>query len=246
MGLFHTRLGEALDASRIYRGNRAKLSRALGMSPNYISTILSTGANPNWDVAVRIARELRVSLSYLGGLSDHPYDMSDMATTSPLSGPAMDFFDQISSSLRQAAILRGEEPTIDDFMLLWYKYGHHLTGFGPALDWADLYLAPAPGDAGLMVHAVGPKSLAARTLGRSDTGALQYALDHVQDAELRARLFRAYLEAARGNPILSQEHLDVQAPGHAERIRLDYTRLLLPVIGEGGQAMVLSFSKPLR
>lgn len=246
MSVFHERVASAIDASKKYGGNRAKLSRALDMSPNYISTILSTKASPSWDIAVRIARELEVSLAYLAGTTSQPFDLSDLSNDGPFTEQALKFFDQIAGTLREAAVVRGEEPTIDDMMARWYKYGKQLSGFDQIREWFDLYRAPTMQSNRIEVMRMGANSLAARTLGRADMKSLQYALDEVRDSALQKRLLTAYRSAAEGHPVLSEEALDVLAPGHAEQIRLDYMRLLLPVdLPEGGSA-IISYSKPLR
>ena len=75
---------------------------------------------------------------------------------------------------------------------------------------------------------------------------LQYALDEVRDNDLQKRLLASYQSAAEGHPVLSEESLNVLAPGHAEQIRLDYLRLLLPVERPEGDHAIISYSKPLR
>jgi len=246
MSIFHDRVASAIDASAKYGGNRAKLSRALGMSPNYISTILSTKAAPSWDIAVRIGRELQVSLAYLAGTASQPFDMTDMGNDGPITDQAMNFFDQIAGSMRQAAMLRGEEPTVDDMMTCWYKYGKQLSGFDRIREWFDLYKAPCEQSGRIEILRMGTNSLASRTLGRADKKSLQYALDEVRDSELQKRLLTAYQSAATGHPVLSEEYLNVLAPGHSEQIRLDYMRLLLPVDMDDGSHAIVSYSKPLR
>jgi transcriptional regulator with XRE-family HTH domain len=246
MSIFHERLSCAIDASHKFAGNRAKLSKAIGMSPNYVSTILSTKANPNFDVAVKLSTELDVSLSYLAGATSQPFDLASLSNEGPITDKAMQFFDQIAGSLRQAAVIRGEEPTIDDMMTRWYKYGKQQSGFVQVQEWFDIYKAPGPHSARLQVLRMGNNSLAARTLGKADIKSLQYALDEVSDTALRSRLLTAYQSAAEGDPVLTEEYLDVLAPGHAEKIRLDYLRLLLPVTMPDGVEAILSYSKPLR
>jgi transcriptional regulator with XRE-family HTH domain len=246
VSLFHARLIAALDASPKFAGNRAKLSRAIGMSPNYVSTMLSTKASPSWDIAVRIAQELKVSLSYMAGASDDAFDMARLSEQGPITDQALQFFDQIAGRLRQAAVMRGEEPALDDLMMIWYRYGKQLSGFDGVSQWFDLYGAPQPNDTSLRVLAMGSRSLAARTLGRADAKSLQYALSEVPDMGLRQRLVSAYRRAAEEGPVLSEEFLDVLAPGHAEKIRLDYMRLLLPVRDADGDLAIISYSKPLR
>ena len=246
MSIFHKRLAQAIDASSKYAGNRAKLSRELGMSGNYVSTILSTESNPNFDIAVKMAHELEVSLAYLAGSTAQPFDLSELSSDGPITDRAMQFFDQIAGSLRQAAVLRGEEPTIDDLMTRWYRYDKRLTGFDVIQEWFDLYEAPARDDVRLKVRRMGGSSLAARTLGKADLKSLQYALDEVPDHALRAHLMESYRRAAEGHPVLTEEYLDILAPGHAEKIRLDYLRLLLPVRDPADAALIISYSKPLR
>ena len=247
MSVFHERLSKAIESSAKYAGNRARLSKALGMSPNYISTVLNTKANPNWDVVVRISDELSVSLGYLAGKTAEPFDLSQMSNEGPFTDQALRFFDQIANNLRQAAVLRGQEPTIDDMMGLWYRYAKKESAFESFSTWFDLYRAPGPGANRIEVLAMGRTSLAARTLGRgASPESLQYALDEVPDQELRQRLISAYRRAAIEGPVLSEEYLDVLAPGHAEKIRLDYLRLLLPVERADGSAAIICYSKPLR
>lgn len=247
MSQFHDRISHAIDTSKKYAGNRAKLSRALDLSPNYVSTMLSNQSSPSWDIAVKLARELEVSLAYLAGTTSQPFDVTDLGADGPITEQAMKFFDQISGSLRQAAMLRGQEPTVDDMMLRWFKYGHRLSGFEQIIEWFDLYKAPTANSNRIEVLRVGKSSLAARTLGVSNKENLQYALDEVRDTELQKRLLAAYRRAAKtGQPILSEEALNVMAPGHAEQIRLDYVRLLLPVESDNDGTVLISYSKPLR
>ncbi|WP_130409285.1 helix-turn-helix transcriptional regulator [Thalassococcus sp. S3] len=246
MSVFHERLVKAIDASPVYAGNRAKLSRALGMSPNYVSTVLSTSANPNFDIAVRMAKELEVSLAFLAGTTDQSFDLSDLSKDGPMTDKALQFFDQIAGSLREAAVVRGQEPLIDDMMSNWYKYGRQLSGFNAMKDWFDLYRAPVASSDRLEVLRMGSNSLSSRTLGTSEVSALQFALDEVKDPALKSALLRSYKTAAQGEAVLSEEYLDVLAPGHAEKIRLDYLRLLLPVQRSDGSNAILSYSKPFR
>ncbi len=246
MSIFHERVARAIDTSKKYGGNRAKLSRALNLSPNYVSTMLSTKASPSWDISVRLARELEVSLAYLAGSTSQPFDVTDLGTDGPITDQAMKFFDQIAGSLREAAAMRGQEPTVDDMMLRWFKYGRQLSGFDKIIEWFDLYKAPGERSNRIEVLRMGSNSLSARTLGVADKKSLQYALDEVRDSDLQKRLLRAYRTAAEGQPVLTEEALNVLAPGHAEQIRLDYLRLLLPVASDTHGDVIISYSKPLR
>ncbi len=246
MSIFHERVEDAIAASPKFGGNRAKLSRALDMSPNYISTILNTKASPSWDIAVRIARELEVSLAYLAGTTSQPFDLTDLSNDGPITDQAMKFFDQIAGSLREAAVVRGEEPTIDDMMARWYKYGRQMSGYDQIKEWFDVYRAPSDRSNRIEVLRMGSNSLASRTLGGSNLKSLQYALDEVRDNDLQKRLLASYQNAAEGHPVLSEESLNVLAPGHAEQIRMDYLRLLLPVEVDSGEQAIISYSKPLR
>ncbi|MDU9002246.1 helix-turn-helix transcriptional regulator [Sedimentitalea todarodis] len=246
MSIFHDRIASAIDMSKKYAGNRARLSRALDMSPNYISTMLSTKASPSWDLSVKLARELEVSLAYLAGSTSQPFDVTDLGADGPITEQAMKFFDQIAGSLREAANMRGQEPTVDDMMLRWFKYGRQLSGFDKIIEWFDIYRAPGDRSNRIEVLRMGRSSLSARTLGVADKKSLQYALDEVRDSDLQKRLLLAYRSAAEGQPVLSEEALNVLAPGHAEQIRLDYIRLLLPVASETDGNVIISYSKPLR
>ncbi|MEP3331684.1 helix-turn-helix transcriptional regulator [Sedimentitalea sp.] len=246
MTVFHDRIASAIDASKKYGGNRARLSRALDMSPNYISTMLSTKASPSWDISVKLARELEVSLAYLAGSTSQPFDVTDLGTDGPITDQALKFFDQIAGSLREAATMRGQEPTVDDMMLRWFKYGRQLSGFDKIVEWFDLYKAPSGRSSRIEVLRMGSSSLSARTLGVADKKSLQFALDEVRDSDLQKRLLRDYRTAAEGQPVLTEEALNVLAPGHAEQIRLDYIRLLLPVVSETDGDVIISYSKPLR
>ncbi len=246
MSLFHDRIARAIDASKKYGGNRARLSRALNMSPNYISTMLNTKASPSWDISVKLARELNVSLAYLAGSTSQPFDVTDLGTEGPITDQAMKFFDQIAGNLREAATMRGQEPTIDDMMLRWYKYGRQLSGYDKIIEWFDLYMAPGDRTNRIEVLRVGNSSLAARTLGVASKKSLQYALDEIRGSDLQKRVLRAYRSAAKGQPFLSEEALNVLPPGHVEQIRLDYVRLLLPVTSETHGSVIISYSKPLR
>lgn len=246
MSIFHDRIANAIDRSPKYGGNRAKLSRALGLRPNYISTMLSKKTSPSWDTAVNLARELEVSLAYLAGSTSQPFDLTDLGADGPITEQALKFFDQISGSLREAATMRGQEPTVDDMMLRWYKYGRQLSGYEKIIEWFDIYKAPSERSNRIEVLRMGSQSLAARTLGVADKKTLQYALDEVRDSDLQKRLLQAYRTAAEGQPMLSEEALNVLAPGHAEQIRLDYIRLLLPVESDADGHVIISYSKPLR
>ncbi|WP_424984951.1 helix-turn-helix domain-containing protein [Microbulbifer sp. S227A] len=246
MSLFHDRIASAIDASKKYGGNRAQLSRALDMSPNYVSTMLSTKASPSFDISVKLARELEVSLAYLAGSTSQPFDVTDLGNDGPITEQAMKFFDQIAGSLREAASMRGQEPTVDDMMQRWFKYGRQLSGFDKIMEWFDLYRAPGDRSNRIEVLRMGTNSLSARTLGVADRKSLQYALDEVRDSDLQKRLLCAYRRAAEGQPVLSEEALNVLAPGHAEQIRLDYIRLLLPVASDTDGDVIISYSKPLR
>lgn len=245
MSKFHERLATALDNSRKYAGNRARLSRALKKNPNYVSAILQTRTSPELDVAVQIARELEVSLPYLAGTTSQPFDLADLWTDGPIPDHTIKFVDQIADTLRDAVASRDKEPTIEGLMVRWHKFGKRLSGFEQIKDWFDLYKAPRDGCNRLEVVRMGANSFASRTLGNVDEKSLQYSLDELRDSALRLRLLASYRAAAEGRPILSQEALNVWSAGNKAQIRLDYIRLLLPVEMAFGELAILNYSKPI-
>ena len=54
---------------RTLRQSQGAVARSVGVSPRFLSKLENDGGRPSWEVAVRLADALDVSLDYLAGRS---------------------------------------------------------------------------------------------------------------------------------------------------------------------------------
>lgn len=52
---------------RTLKRSQGAVAKAVGVSPRFLSKLENDGGRPSWDVAVRLADALDVSLDYLAG-----------------------------------------------------------------------------------------------------------------------------------------------------------------------------------
>lgn len=243
---FFDRLRKAIDASLKFHGSTDKAARAGGRSGHYLSMVLEERTEPGFFFVAQLARELGVSMNYLAGVTNEPFDITSLMPGVEGEDTVLGFFDQISSKLRHAALKRGDEPSFHDVLRLWHQNNKKLSAYNSIIEWFDIYEAPSEHDTGLHAERMGAQSLAARTLGKADLSALQFALDHVKDDGLTAGLLNSYKQAAKGDPILTEEILNVHAPGHDAQIELEYLRLLIRVEDDTGRPFILNYSQAFR
>ncbi|MBU2981916.1 hypothetical protein KO498_08815 [Lentibacter algarum] len=242
---FYDRLKRAIDASLKFHGSTEKAAAAGGRSQHYLDMVLAEKTEPGFFFVAQLARELGISMNYLAGVTNEPFDISTLMPGDNMDPAALGFFDQISGKLRQAALKRGSEPTFHDVLELWHQHEKKLEAFETIIEWFDIYEVPDAKADGIQLVRMGSNSLAARTLESANLSTLQYALDHVDD-DLKSGLLNAYRDAASGKPILTEEVLNVRAPGSNQKIELKYFRLLLRVVCKDGKATILSYSQAFR
>lgn len=240
---FYDRLKKAIDASLKFHGCNDKAAAAGGRSGHYLSMVLEEKTEPGFFFVAQLSHELGISMNYLSGITNEPFDITTLTSGNGLDDETIGLFDQISTKLRRAALKRGEEPSFHDVLRLWHKHGKSLHAFSDIIEWFDIYEVPSPDDVGLHAERMGASSLAARTLGKADLSLLQFALDNVADEDLTNSLLHAYKEAATGKPVLTEEVLNVFAPGHEAKIQLEYLRLLIRVTDHEGAPRIMSYSQ---
>ncbi len=243
---FFDRLKRAIDASLKFHGSTEKAAKAGGRSQQYLDTVLAEKTEPGFFFVAQLARELGISMNYLAGLTNEPFDISSLMPGEGIDDAALGFFNQISNKLRGAALKRGDEPTFHDVLELWHTHGKRLSAYDSFIEWFDIYEVPDAAAGGIQLERMGHKSLAARTLGSANLSTMQYALDHVEDTGLKNSLLTAYRDAGNGKPILTEEVLNVLAPGSDIKIELEYLRLLIRVTDDSGEARILNYSQAFR
>ena len=243
---FFDRLKRAIDASLKFHGSTEKAAKAGGRSQQYLDAILADKSEPGFFFIAQLAKELGISMNYLAGITNEPFDISSLMPGDGIDAAALGFFDQISNKLRDAALTRGGEPTFHDVLERWHTQDKKLCAYAGCIEWFDIYEVPDEAADGIQLERMGSNSLAARTLGSANLSTMQYALDHVEDTGLKNSLLAAYKDAGRGDPILSEEVLNVLTPGSDIKIELEYFRLLIRVTDDHGVARVLNYSQAFR
>lgn len=243
---FFDRLKRSIDASLKFHGSTEKAAKAGGRSQQYLDMVLAEKTEPGFFFVAQLARELGISMNYLSGLTNEPFDISTLMPGEGIDAAALGFFDQISSKLRDAALKRGDEPTFHDVLELWHTRNKQLHAYDDIIEWFDIYEMPDETSESIQLERMGSNSLAARTLGSANLSTMQYALDHVEDTGLKNSLLTAYKDAGFGKPILTEEVLNVLAPGSDIKIELEYLRLLIRVTDEDGVARILNYSQTFR
>ena len=243
---FYDRLKRAIDASLKFHGSTEKAAKAGGRSQHYLEMVLAEKTEPGFFFVAQLAQELGISMNYLAGATNEPFDITSLMPGEGMDAAALGFFDQISSKLRGAALKRGGEPTFHDVLELWHQHDKSLAAYDTFIEWFDIYEVPPDISEGIQLERMGANSLAARTLGDANLSNMQYALDHVADAGLKNSLLMAYREAGLGKPILTEEVLNVHTPDSDQKIELEYLRLLIRVTDSNGCARILNYSQAFR
>ncbi len=243
---FFDRLKRAIDASLKFHGSTEKAAKAGGRSQHYLDMVLAEKAEPGFFFVAQLASELGISMNYLAGVTNEPFDISSLMPGEGMDEAALGFFDQISSKLRNAALKRGDEPTFHDVLELWHRHDKQLSAYDKFIEWFDIYEVPDIESEGIQLERMGAQSLAARTLGSANLSKMQYALDHVDDSGLKCSLLSSYRDASIGKPVLTEEVLNVRAAGSDQKIELEYLRLLIRVSDGAGTPRILNYSQAFR
>ena len=109
------------------------------------------------------------------------------------------------------------------------------------IEHCDLHQLPIDQSPRTEVRRLGANSLATKIIGAPDIDRLHQEMDKAIPDDSR-RVTEAYMTALNGTPIISCESLRGKLTSE-DTLRLDYDRLLLPVMNERGERLVLNYSK---
>lgn len=159
-----------------------------------------------------------------------------------LSGNVVDLLFQ-TTKLRQAE----QTQALDShaLTLIYFRSGGQITALEPFIEHVDIYYAPRDADLRLRVFRMGSESLTSKTLKGANQDQLQKSLDAAPE-DLKARFLADYRRAATGEFVYSIETLNAAAADHAERVRLDYLRLLVQFHSDQHGPLIVNLSEFLR
>ena len=218
-------------------------SRALSLKMNrnefYIATLLKGGSRLRVDTLLDLAEALEVDpMALLWG------EEGGGAIAVPQSQTTVN--QRAADLLHQALDLLGGTtpagpPKFEEVLSWWRDTGGQLINCDHIIEHCDLHQLPVDQSPRTQVRRLGANSLATKIIGAPDIDRLHQEMDKAIPAD-SARVTEAYMTALNGTPIISCESLRGKLTSE-DTLRLDYDRLLLPVINERGERLVLNYSK---
>ena len=218
-------------------------SRALSLKMNrnefYIATLLKGGSRLRVDTLLDLAEALEVDpMALLWG------EEGGGAIAVPQSPTTVN--QRAADLLHQALDLLGGTtpagpPKFEEVLSWWRDTGGQLINCDHIIEHCDLHQLPVDQSPRTQVRRLGANSLATKIIGAPDIDRLHQEMDKAIPAD-SARVTEAYMTALNGTPIISCESLRGKLTSE-DTLRLDYDRLLLPVMNERGERLVLNYSK---
>ncbi len=216
------------------------LSLKMGRNEFYIATLLKGGSRLRVDTLLDLAEALETDPMALlwgeegGGVLAVPQTLSHANR-------------KATALLQQALQLLSPEPAasgppkFEDVLSWWRDTGGQLVNCDHIIEHCDLHHAPIDDSPRTEVRRLGANSLATKIIGSQSIERLHQEMDKAIPDDSR-RVTNAYLTALAGSPIISCESLRGKLTSE-DTLRLDYDRLLLPVINELGERLILNYSK---
>lgn len=216
------------------------LSIKMGRNEFYIATLLKGGSRLRVDTLLELAEALETDpMALLWG------DKGDGELAVPQ--PQLHTNRKAAALLEQALQLLGPQahadapPKFEDVLSWWRDSGGRLVNCDHIIEHCDLHQAPVDDSPRTEVRRIGANSLATKILGEPSIDRLHQEMDKAIPEDSR-RVTDAYVTALSGSPIISCESLRGKLTSE-DTLRLDYDRLLLPVVNERGERLILNYSK---
>lgn len=236
-----TRFFDNLRKRMVALGLSARaLSMKMGRNEFYIATLLKGGSRLRVDTLLELAEALETDpMALLWG------DKGDGELAVPR--PQLHTNRKAAALLQQALQLLGPEegatspPKFEDVLNWWRDTGGRLVNCDHIIEHCDLHQAPVENSSRTQVRRIGASSLATRILGEASIDRLHQEMDKAIPEDSR-RVSNAYVSALSGSPIISCESLRGKLTSEVS-LRLDYDRLLLPVVNDLGERLILNYSK---
>ena len=216
------------------------LSLKMGRNEFYIATLLKGGSRLRVDTLLELAEALETDpMALLWG------DKGNGELAVPQ--PQFHINRKAASLLQQALQLldpaddSAAPPNFEQVLSWWRDTGGQLVNCDHIIEHCDLHQAPIDNSPRTQVRRIGANSLATKILGEPSIDRLHQEMDKAIPEDSR-RVTDAYVTALRGSPIISCESLRGKLTSE-DTLRLDYDRLLLPVVNELGERLILNYSK---
>ena len=216
------------------------LSLKMGRNEFYIATLLKGGSRLRVDTLLELAEALETDpMALLWGDKGN----GELAVPQPQFHTNR----KAASLLQQALQLldpaddSAAPPNFEQVLSWWRDTGGQLVNCDHIIEHCDLHQAPIDNSPRTQVRRIGANSLATKILGEPSIDRLHQEMDKAIPEDSR-RVTDAYVTALRGSPIISCESLRGKLTSE-DTLRLDYDRLLLPVVDELGERLILNYSK---
>ena len=216
------------------------LSLRMGRNEFYIATLLKGGSRLRVDTLLDLAEALETDPMALLRGEEGGGVLAVSQSQSHASRKA-------TALLQQALHLLGPAPddcgppNFEEVLSWWRDTGGQLVNCDHIIEHCDLHRAPVDDGPRTEVWRLGASSLATKIIGSQSIDRLHQEMDKAIPDDSR-RVTNAYLTALSGSPIISCESLRGKLTSE-DTLRLDYDRLLLPVVNEQGERLVLNYSK---
>lgn len=220
-----------------------ELSIAMGCRGNYLSNLLNSEATdhpkggPRLLPMANLADILGISVDAMVGKPTWHAEISDSAIEVSIA-------ERMLKSTLDAQTKPGDAPGIHTLMFKHFKSGGDLRALEQYSEFYDLYKAPTAIDDEIFAVHVGKYSMAGITMGNTDPEVLSRALNYSSE-QLQRKLQRDHLECLERGPVTTIESLDHKMENQPKHVKLDYVRLLAPVVSEDGEKFVLIYAVPL-
>ena len=218
-----------------------QLAIEIGRDSEYVSDIIHRRRLPDLEAIHAFAAALHVDVTELlrprSGPPAPAYD--------PGRGWAEKLAEQIlRSSIGDASRADDEPPTCDDVLNWWHSNGGRLREFDGFRSYVELFDPPDTAIMRPMPHRMGARSLAAREMHIDTAQQLQRSFDG-SEPEVVLSVALAHANTLEGKPKLSYHSILIELSAD-ELVKLNYSRLLLPVQDEDGRRYVMNYSRAVR
>lgn len=234
---FISRLEAALNA-RAKPMSQRQLGQACGLSTSAVAKMFKRGdegQGPGFFRVAKMCDVLGITPNYLAGLDD----MKPVVAGPVSNNRLMSFADQILTLAEEMA----DRPSLEKMHSLYLRGGARLEAFSSVQEYFDLFELPSVHGRPVVLRA-GQKSLATMTIGQHGANDLQNAIDGVTSQDFHDHLMRDYQEAERvgwcSSPFME---MDIVSGSINQRIKADYSRLLLCVEDADGKRVILNYAK---
>lgn len=215
-------------------------SLKIGRSPPYLSTVCREAMEPTMGVLVDLANLMEISLDDLVRGRDPLAVSMDPGPIAALHSSSAMFAAYAARHAREALAFRADEPNLEDFIAWYMSHNGNMSDLGRLDQFIDVYDVPDPGSLYPVLFKMGPKSLAARTIGNPSTARLKSLLA-LSPPMIRKMVVSAHTKTHVHGIYFSPEKIDFPID-NGDRVSLRYFRALFR--GKSGRrTYILNFSK---